>query len=451
MNTPRAPARRSRSRRVLPVVLLVLVAAGLFVAWWLQPERLAGFATTRLGAALGLSIRHDAGRMTLRPLPRLVLRGLRVGQPGQPDFLTAERVDIAMPWATVRGGGDVLDFERVDLVAPRIDLPALQRWLASRPPSALVAPRFVHGLHVSDGTVTGDGWRLGGLALDTPRWQPGSPADLNLRGHWDAAERGNTLDLTQRLHVDRVGNDTPLTLQGHGIATLDGARIAWHQRLTTRLDWTPAAWTLQRLRLAVDLDVTHGGQPVPAALGLAAGSVRIERANDALAIIPFGIVVSGHDPLPALSRFTGLLRVGASPSGTTPSGAAATGTAHAGKGVHWTLAGTLSDWPASWPALPRPLAASRAPIVVALGSDAGDGDARSDHGTMVRFDLARDDTRLQGRVDPAELRAWWQAPRLHPLPPINGRLSTPRLDLDGVQLDGVQVELHDDTPATSPP
>jgi hypothetical protein len=404
---------------MLSAGLLLVVAAGLFAAWWLQPARLAAFATSRLGDALDLSIRYDQGRMTLRPLPRLVLHHLRVGQPGHADFLRADQVDISMPWATVRGGGAVLDFDRVEITAPSLDLAGLQRWLASRPPSEVAAPRFARGLHVRDGAVTASDWRIGDLALDTPRWQPGAPADLTVRGRWQATGSSATLELQQRLHLDRVAMATPLQLDGSGIAVLSGAHIEWRQRLTAHAQGSASAWRLTGLRLAADLEVQHDGRHAAAALGLAARTLREDRANGRLDLAPFALVASGDDPMPQSIRLLG--------------------TAQAGTALRLHLQGEASNWPAAWPALPQPLADSAAPITATL-----DFRARAGQPARLDFDLQRAPTRLQGRFDPAALAAWWRAPDTTPLPPISGRMSTPRLDLGGAQLEGVEIELHDD-------
>jgi hypothetical protein len=100
--------------------------------------------------------------------------------------------------------------------------------------------------------------------------------------------------------------------------------------------------------------------------------------------------------------------------------------------------GLLQDWPKDWPALPQPLAAnsSKLPLRLAyLG--------KPDFSDPIALTVNRDQTSLQASVRVPEIRQWLDAPPGSPLPPLNGKLSTPSLAFDGVELRGVEIEISD--------
>jgi hypothetical protein len=58
--------------------------------------------------------------------------------------------------------------------------------------------------------------------------------------------------------------------------------------------------------------------------------------------------------------------------------------------------------------------------------------------------LQRDETRFAGRFRLADVTAWINADAGgSPLPPLDGRLTTPALEVSGAQLQGVEVEVDD--------
>src|SRR5690606_22824292 len=77
---------------------------------------------------------------------------------------------------------------RIEIDAPVIDLPALQHWLASRPPGETRIPTLSDGLAVSDGRIDGDGWRIDDLALSLPRLHPDRRVDGRAAGQVDAGD-----------------------------------------------------------------------------------------------------------------------------------------------------------------------------------------------------------------------------------------------------------------------
>ena len=121
--------------RGLVLLAIVLLLASAMVGWLLQPERAGPYLLRQVGDALGLQLRADAVDYRLRGTPQLVLSGLEARRPQDPQpVLTARRVFVSLPWRTLRSRGADLTVQRVELDAPVLDLPSLQRWLATRPP-----------------------------------------------------------------------------------------------------------------------------------------------------------------------------------------------------------------------------------------------------------------------------------------------------------------------------
>ena len=158
---------------------LVLLAIGLLlgsamVGWLLQPERAGPYLLRQVGDALGLQLRADAVDSRLRGTPQLVLSGLEARRPQDPQpVLTARRVFVSLPWRTLRSRGADLTVQRVEVDAPVLDLPALQRWLATRPPGGETRiPVLAGGLRIRDGRIDNDDWRIEGLSIDLPSLHP---------------------------------------------------------------------------------------------------------------------------------------------------------------------------------------------------------------------------------------------------------------------------------------
>jgi hypothetical protein len=96
------------------------------------------------------------------------------------------------------------------------------------------------------------------------------------------------------------------------------------------------------------------------------------------------------------------------------------------------------DWPEAWPTLPQPLSANteNLPVLVAyLGN--------SELSDTISLTVTREPTALQAFVRIPEMRQWIAAPDGSPLPPLNGTLRTPSLVFDGIELQGVEIEVGD--------
>ena len=103
--------------------------------------------------------------------------------------------------------------------------------------------------------------------------------------------------------------------------------------------------------------------------------------------------------------------------------------------------GALKEWAADWPALPAP-----------LNEDAGDFSLRLDYagepdlGDPLSLKLEKKETRLEAALRIAQMQAWATQENGSPLPPLDGKLITPTIDLDGIVLEGVEVDIRDDAP-----
>jgi hypothetical protein len=117
-----------------------------------------------------------------------------------------------------------------------------------------------------------------------------------------------------------------------------------------------------------------------------------------------------------------------------------------GEQMRLSFDGTLLNWPKAWPTLPEPLSANteNLPVVLAyLG--------KSDLSDQLSLTVTREPTALQAFVRIPEMRQWIAAPAGSPLPPLNGTLRTPSLVFDGVELQGVEIEVADSPASNAKP
>ena len=111
------------------------------------------------------------------------------------------------------------------------------------------------------------------------------------------------------------------------------------------------------------------------------------------------------------------------------------------------LQGDIAAWPEAWPALPPPLSASATQLSFAL--DYAD---RTDFSGPATLQVKRDDTALDARFRLPDVLAWLDADAGgSPLPPLQGHLRTPRIDIAGARLEGVDIEFDDPGIAVPPP
>ncbi|NYZ62698.1 hypothetical protein [Luteimonas deserti] len=413
------PRRRRWRRLVLAVVVgLGLLAGSVYVL--LPPERAVRLALDRLGPALGLEITFDGDiEYRLRGTPQLVARDVTARMPGEATaLLRADRVLLSLPWSTIRSRGEVFEIARVELDSPILHLPALLRWLGTRPPGDGPSPAFTDGVRIRDGVVDADTWRIEGLALDAPSLQADRPVDLRIEG--SAIAGAVTAPFRLRMRSDRLAGAKRLDADG----TL-GLRLPTG-RLDTRLhlhaaradDDAMPGLRLSPVRIAGEAHWRARATSLPFAFGLH-GSLAYRAGR--LELAPVGIAIRGQGPVPTLA--TG-------------------GRIVLDQGLVLALDGRLAHWPDAWPSLPAPLSADGSPLPFALrytGPSTLDAPLafRIEH-AGARFD---GDTRLRAVLQ------WFDAfDTGSPLPPLRGRLTAGRLELPGAVLEGVQIDFEDGAP-----
>lgn len=428
MNNGSTPARQpSRKHAWFALVLLaVLLLAGIALRYTMQPQHATRLVLDQVGRTLGLRITASGtAQYSLRGGPSLVIRDVVAQEPGAAiPLLRADRIMLSLPWSTVRGlttgsAGSTIVLHRVELDRPILDVDAFQHWLQRRPPGKTRSPQLTQGMRVTDGRVVAQGWSMGGLVIDVPRLVPEQPVTARIAGRYRSA----ALQLPFNLHIalSRPANDTALGLAGTISIERGSWRLPSHIVLSGRLH-VGDGWQLQRARLASASRYESGRTSLPFTAGLA-GTLRSADARTAFA--PMGLVVHGADAIPDLSG----------------SGRASLSTV-----LDLRLTGMLPAWPPGWPGLPSPIADSKSPIPFSLQYN-----GRPDLSDVAALHLSRDATRFDGRLRPVEFANWIQAGSTgSPIPPIDGRMSTPRLDIAGAQLQGVDVTIGDDEPNAVP-
>jgi hypothetical protein len=254
-------AKRPRRRWIVLGALVVLALVG----WWLverqlQPQRLTTTALRYLGDSLKLDIAFEGTPdYAFKPEPRLRVPNIVVTDPATGKLvLRAKRLEVSMPWATVRGGPLVIT--RLELDEPTLDVDGLQQWLAARPAAPFELPTLSQGLAVADGTVLGNGWSLDDVNLVVPRLARGEPVALEYslqvhRGDIDAKLAGHA-------RLDAASARSRYAVQTHVELARDP------EPLQARIDSTGSyrlgddTFALQADQLDVD-----GAGPIPTLMG----------------------------------------------------------------------------------------------------------------------------------------------------------------------------------------
>ncbi len=153
-------ALRTRTRVIL-FILLALIAIIAFVIYrYSQPQRLSALLVDQLQSRYGLQLTMPTAA-SIDFSPRLSVKlehPVVTATAGSPPLLTADGVDVALPWSTLFGDEAVID--RIALQNPRIDIDALQGWLATQASDGgpTVVPAF--DLSMQDGTILRGGQTL---------------------------------------------------------------------------------------------------------------------------------------------------------------------------------------------------------------------------------------------------------------------------------------------------
>lgn len=255
----------------LTAVLVVVAAIYLL----LQPDRFTAMLQSQARAAgLELNLSSPASP-TLFPRPALDLTGITINaQNANVPILLAARGRLALSWRTLFGGPTVISQLQID--APRVDLEALQAWLASLPaqPEGVPTdiPRIDTGVSIVRGSIVrGDQLLLGNLSLDAGSLQSGQPFPLSLSA---TSATGVLLQLqlsaTPRIHenslqLDDVGlhvsQGSSLTLALHGQAR-------WHGAADAAADLAGTLTLTSVGQYAISLRLTPADQTNPLLLAL---------------------------------------------------------------------------------------------------------------------------------------------------------------------------------------
>lgn len=406
------PVLRRLLRFMAAAVILAMLLVGL-LAWLMQPPRAVGFLLERIGSGLGLDIRAGKADYQLRGTPQLVLHGVVAQRPGDDTaLLRAERVFVSLPWSTLRARGGDLTVQRVELDAPVLDVPALQRWLATRPPGETRIPTLRDGLRVVRGRIVNQGWRIDGIDVALPSLSPGMPLNTRVRGRY--------LDLPVRIPFDlhvaltRPANDAGLAVIGGMTVEGDGWTLPARVRLSGPLHLGTDEVRVSPAMIGMSARYVSDGSDLPFVLG-AHGPLLFDEA--VWSLDPASLVLRGDGPIPD---------------------AKAKGALALGRRLVLRLGGEIAGWPTAWPVLPPPLSASTSPLPFAL-----DYAGRLDFSDIAALQVRRDATSFDARFHLPNVLAWLDADAGaggSPLPPLQGTLRTPSIQIAGAQLDGVEVE-----------
>jgi hypothetical protein len=423
------PRRGFWRRPWLLAVAAIAIALLLSLRWLAQPPRVAALLTNRVGAALGLQITASGvSEYRLRGTPMLVLRDVSVREPGADNtLLRAKRIYVALPWSTLRALGSDLTAKRIELDEPQLDLPSLQHWLATRPPTEARLPTLTEGLRIRDGVIDNNDWLIDGIHADVPVLNPTQPLHGRLRGRYLDAPLSILVDLAVAIvHPEALIKAGTTGFASHGRITIERGRD-WRMpamlALSGPLRFGKDELRITPARLGLAATFEAADRRVPFALGLH-GPLRFDEATWALA--PAGIALRGRgreadDPVPTLD---------------------AKGALALGRRLSLQLDGRIAQWPPGWPALPPPLGQSRSALPFVLAYDGVPGFA-----DVASLNMQRDATRFVGRFRLPQVLDWISQAGGTPLPPLTGTFTTPELEMAGAKLEGVEIEFGDEEEA----
>ena len=111
------------------------------------------------------------------------------------------------------------------------------------------------------------------------------------------------------------------------------------------------------------------------------------------------------------------------------------------------LDGKIPAWPDAWPTLPPPLSASTSTLAFDLRYR-----GKADLSAVAALRLQRDVTRFDGRLRVFVVSKWINARQpTSPLPPLDGILTTPTMEIADAQLEGIKIIFNDPAiPALEP-
>ncbi len=413
-----SPVPRRRWRRRLLALGALLAALSLLVTWLLQPKQLVPLILDRAGKALALDISASPdAQARLRGTPQLVVHDLVVREPGgDAVLLRAKRVLLSLPWSSVRSAGKDVVIQRIEVDAPVVDLSAVRAWLAKRPPSEETKiPALRDGLRVTDGRLVDGTLHVDGLAVDLPSLHPQRPAHARIRGR--AIDGALNLPFDLVVAMSRPANNAGIGIIGTLAFESDDWRLPATVKLSGPLHIGDDGIAMTPATLGASARYESGETRLPFTLGLH-GPLRI--ADGTATLSPAGIALRGEDtsPVPIFD---------------------AHGALSLGKQLILRLDGTLPRWPQAWPALPPPISTSTSPLPFALRYE-----GRTDLSDITALSLRRDAMAFDSRFRLYAVLDWLAQAGGSPLPPLDGTLRAPQLEISGATLEGVDVAMDDE-------
>jgi hypothetical protein len=413
----------TRRRKIALLVIAAVVLTGVLVLrWLLNPGYLVPAVLGLAGKSLGLEITASGvGEYRLRGTPQLIARNVVAREPGaKTAVLTAERVFISVPWSTLRARGRDLVANRLELDAPVLDVAAFQAWQSRRPPSATPIPTLGNGIGIVRGQVLGEGWKIDNVDAELQSLAPAKPLRTHLRGRYHG--NGMTAPIDAYVTLTKPSSGAGVGVAGQ--VALESAQWRLPSQITLSAKMgMENGFGLQRAVLATKSRYVSGNTTLPFSMGIA-GPLRF--GHSGMSLQPAGLALRGREAMPTLDAAGGF---------------------SLDEDMRIDLGGALADWPSAWPALPPPLGQSTSPLPFVLAYN-GPGNLSG----IAALRLQRDDTVFDGRFHLFEVMDWIDASAQgSPLPPIAGTLKTPKLEISGAMLEGVEVQLEDPSmPATTP-
>lgn len=101
--------------------------------------------------------------------------------------------------------------------------------------------------------------------------------------------------------------------------------------------------------------------------------------------------------------------------------------------------GVIDEWPKDWPVLPAPINRKTKNIPFQLNYS-----GKPDFSDAISLTLKIDESRFNSSLKIAYVQQWINQNDGSPLPPMHGQFNTPVIELDGVSLEGVSIEITPD-------
>lgn len=407
------PSRRRR-RWLIAVIVVIAVIAGL-LRWATRPQQVASLVLSQASRATGLKITASGiSEYRLRGTPGVVLRDVVAQREGDATpVLRAARVELTLPWTTLRSRGSDLVVHHIELQAPQVDIAAVDRWLATRPDTGETRiPTLTDGFVARRARVIGPGWTIESLDIDVPSLAPAHPVRGHLRGRVVADSTTFPFDL--RATLSRLAAGAGLGAAGH----IDVVRPDWRMGLDltfrTRPDISHGI-ELQHMTMGANALYLAGKNRIAFVVGTA-GELSY---RGGLLIEPFALVLKRGQEIPDLIGRGRLAWAG---------------------DLQLALAGDIAKWPHGWPTLPPPINRPKGTVPFNLRYI-----GPIDFSGAWDLQLRNGATRFEARFRLPRVLQWLDAPvDGTPIPPLDGRIVTPRLDAAGATLEGVEIQIVDD-------